>query len=222
MSKEHINIAIDGPVASGKGAVSKGLSQALGISTLDTGAMYRAITLHILDKEIDIKDEKNILSVLNDLDLKIFIWGNVTKVILFGKDVSANIRENRISIAVPVVSSYPAVRDFVNKKITEIVSQCDFILEGRDIGTQVLPNAKYKFFLTASLEERAKRRLADLKENKESITIDQMIEQVKERDSKDINRKVAPLKQAKDAILIDNTNMTLKQTIDTMLKYIKL
>ncbi|MBQ7973634.1 MAG: (d)CMP kinase [Clostridia bacterium] len=218
-----INIAIDGPVASGKGAVTKGLSQKLGIPALDTGAAYRAVTLFLLDNNIDIHDEKQVLLNLNKINLRLFSAAqHDLRVFVQGHDVTPRIRENRVSLAVPVIAAYLGVRDYVNRQIAAVAAQGNYILEGRDIGTVVLPNAQYKFFLTASLEVRAKRRKKDLDAKGENITLADMIEQVRQRDEQDMNRKVAPLRQAPDAIYIDNSNLTLKQTIDTIAKYIKL
>lgn len=218
-----INIAIDGPVASGKGAVTKGLSKKLGIPTLDTGAAYRAVTLFLLDHEIDIHDEKRILLTLNRINLRIYsAEKHEIRVFTQGQDVTSRIRDNCVSLAVPVVAAYEGVRDYVNRQIAAVAAQGSYILEGRDIGTVVLPNADYKFFLTASLKVRAERRKADLDAKGEHLTLLEVMTQIKERDELDINRKVAPLRQAPDAIYIDNSNLTLEQTIDTMAKYIKL
>lgn len=218
-----INIAIDGPVASGKGAVTKGLSQKLGIPALDTGAAYRAVTLYLLDNYIDIRDEKAILLNLNKIDLRLYsVVNHNLRVFIQGQDVTARIRDNRVSLSVPIVAAHIGVRDYVNRQIALVASQGDYIMEGRDIGTVVLPNAQYKFFLTASLEVRAKRRKADLDAKGEHLSLLEVMAQVKERDERDMNREIAPLKQAPDAILIDNSNLTLEQTIDTMAKYIKL
>lgn len=218
-----INIAIDGPVASGKGAVTKGLSKKLGIPTLDTGAAYRAVTLFLLDHEIDIHDEKRILLTLNRINLRIYsAEKHEIRVFTQGQDVTSRIRDNCVSLAVPVVAAYEGVRDYVNRQIAAVAAQGSYILEGRDIGTVVLPNADYKFFLTASLKVRAERRKADLDAKGEHLSLLEVMTQIKERDELDINRKVAPLRQAPDAIYIDNSNLTLEQTIDTMAKYIKL
>ncbi|MBO4823606.1 MAG: (d)CMP kinase [Clostridia bacterium] len=218
-----MNIAIDGPVASGKGAVTKGLSIKLGIPALDTGAAYRAVTLFLLDNNIDLHDEKLILMNLNRIDLRIFMAENhAVRVFTQGQDVTPRIRDNRVSVAVPVVAAYAGVRDYVNHAIAEVASQGNFILEGRDIGTVVLPQADYKFFLTASLEVRAKRRKADLDAKGEKLSLLEVMQQVKARDEQDINRAVAPLRQAPDAIYVDSSNLTLEQTIDTLAKYIKL
>ncbi|MBO5229668.1 MAG: (d)CMP kinase [Clostridia bacterium] len=218
-----INIAIDGPVASGKGAVTKGLSKKLGIPALDTGAIYRAVTLFLLDNEIDIHDEKKILMSLNKISVRLYLAENHDlRVFTQGQDVTPRIRENRVSLAVPVVAAYVGVRDYVNRQIALVASQGNYILEGRDIGTVVLPNADYKFFLTASLEVRAKRRKADLDAKGEEYSLLEVMAQVKERDEQDMNRAIAPLRQAPDAIYIDNSNLTLEQTIDTLAKYIKL
>lgn len=218
-----INIAIDGPVASGKGAVTKGLSLRLGIPALDTGAAYRAVTLFLLDNNVDLHDEKLILMNLHRINLRLYMAENHdVRVFTQGQDVTSRIRDNRVSLAVPVVAAYAGVRDYVNKQIAEVASQGDFILEGRDIGTVVLPNAQYKFFLTASLEVRAKRRKADLDAKGEHLSLLEVMQQVKQRDEQDMNREVAPLRQAPDAVYVDNSDLTLEQTVDTMAKYIKL
>ena len=218
-----INIAIDGPVASGKGAVSKGLSKKLGIPTLDTGAAYRAVTLYLLEHNLDLHNEKLILMNLNKMDLRLYMADNhEVRVFTEGQDVTGRIRDNRVSVAVPVVAAYVGVRDYVNRQIALVASQGNYILEGRDIGTVVLPNAQYKFFLTASLEVRAQRRKADLDAKGEHLSLLEVMQQVKQRDEQDMNRAVAPLRQAPDAIYLDNSNLTLEQTIDTMAKYIKI
>ncbi len=218
-----INIAIDGPVASGKGAVTKGLSKKLGIPALDTGAAYRAVALYLLENHIDLQDEKLILMNLHKIDLRLYMAEkHDVRVFTQGQDVTGRIRENRVSLAVPVVAAYAGVRDYVNRQIGEIAAQGDFILEGRDIGTVVLPHAQYKFYLTASLEVRAQRRKADLDAKGENLSLLEVMQQVKARDEQDMNRPVAPLRQAPDAIYIDSSDLTLEQTIDTMAKYIKL
>ena len=218
-----MNIAIDGPVASGKGTVAKALSERLGIPCLDTGAAYRAVTLYLLEHNLDLQDEKQILMNLNKIDLRLYLaYNHEVRVFAGGQDVTGRIRENRVSVAVPVVAAYIGVRDYVNRQIALVAEQGSFIMEGRDIGTVVLPKAEYKFFLTASLEVRAKRRQADLAAKGEELSLLEVLQQVKARDEQDINRKVAPLRQAPDAIYIDNSALNLEQTIDMMAKYIKL
>ena len=218
-----MNIAIDGPVASGKGTVTKALSEKLGIPCLDTGAAYRGVTLYLLEHDFDLHDEKRILMNLKKIDLRLYLADNhEVRVFTQGQDVTGRIRDNRVSLAVPVVAAYAGVRDYVNQQIGLVAAQGDFILEGRDIGTVVLPHAEYKFFLTASLEVRAQRRQADLAAKGEKLSLLEVMQQVKERDEQDLNRKVAPLRQAPDAIYIDNSALTLEQTVDMMAKYIKL
>jgi len=218
-----INIAIDGPVASGKGTVTKALSAKLGIPALDTGAAYRAVTLYLLEHNLDLHDEKQILLNLNKIDLRLYLADNhEVRVFTQGQDVTGRIRDNRVSLAVPIVAAYVGVRDYVNHQIALVAAQGNFILEGRDIGTVVLPNAQYKFFLTASLEVRAKRRQADLAAKGENLSLLEVMQQVKQRDEQDMNRAVAPLRQAPDAIYVDNSALTLEQTVDMMAKYIKL
>jgi cytidylate kinase len=217
---EYINITVDGPVASGKGAATKGLSKLLGIPVLDTGAIYRAVTVYFLENGIDANDEKAAIFALPRCDLRVFVAEGQTKVFLSGRDVSGKIRENKVSQVGSVVAAYPTVRNFVNAKIADIVQQGDFILEGRDTGSAVIPNAKYKFYLTASTEERARRRQKELLEKGETVSFLDMLIQIKERDERDMTRNIAPLTRAKNSILIDNTKMTVEQTIDSMAKYI--
>ncbi|MCM1404025.1 MAG: (d)CMP kinase [Prevotella sp.] len=218
-----INIAIDGPVASGKGAVTKGLSAKLGIPALDTGAAYRAVTLYLLENNIDLHDEKRILMTLNKIELRLYVTDHhAVRVFTQGQDVTPRIRDNRVSVAVPTVAAYVGVRDYVNRQIALVAAQGDCIMEGRDIGTAVLPQAQYKFYLTASLEVRAKRRKADLDAKGEHLSLLEVMAQIKRRDEQDMTRTVAPLKQAPDAIYLDNSDLTLEQTIDTMAKYIKM
>jgi len=210
-------------VASGKGTVTKALAERLGIPALDTGAAYRGVTLYLLEHNFDLHDEKRILMNLKKIDLRLYLADNhEVRVFTQGQDVTGRIRDNRVSLAVPVVAAYAGVRDYVNQQIGLVAAQGDFILEGRDIGTVVLPNAEYKFFLTASLEVRAKRRQADLAAKGEKLSLLAVMQQVKERDEQDLNRAVAPLRQAEDAIYIDNSALTLEQTVDMMAKYIKL
>ena len=160
---------------------------------------------------------------LNKVDLRLYVAENHDiRVFAQGQDVTPRIRDNRVSVAVPIVAAYAGVRDYVNRQIALVASQGNYIMEGRDIGTVVLPNAEYKFFLTASLEARAKRRKADLDAKGEHYSLLEVMAQIKRRDEQDTTRAVAPLRQAPDAIYIDNTNLTLEQTIDTMAKYIKL
>jgi cytidylate kinase len=220
--KNRISIAIDGPVAGGKGTVAKGLSRRLNIPTLNTGAIYRGVTVAQQIGGIDINDEKQIIMSLSRFDLRVFVANGETKIFLNNKDISDKIFNNTVSIAVPIVSSYISVRDYVNQKIAEIAVQGDFIVEGRDIGTVVLPNAKYKFFLTADINERAKRRAEELTAKGENISFDEILSQIKERDETDMNHKVGPLRRSPDAILIDSTGMTPEQVIDKMINIIKL
>jgi cytidylate kinase len=217
----HINIAIDGPVASGKGTVAKELSKRLKIPTLNTGALYRGVTAALKQNGIDINDEKSVLLALPQINMRVFVAGGETRILLNDKDRTNEIFKNAISRLVPIVSAYTDVRNFVNGKINEIASQGDFIMEGRDIGTTVLPSAKYKFFLTAGVEERAKRRMTELISKGETVSYANMLLQVKERDAADTSRKNSPLRQAPDAVLIDGTEMTVSQIVDRMVAVIK-
>lgn len=219
---KQINIAIDGPVASGKGTVAKKLAERLGIPTLNTGAIYRGVTVALKRSNVELKDERAVLMALPHVNLRVFVANGGTKVFLDDRDISNEIFDNEISISGPVVSAYPFVREFVNAKIKELARNGSFIMEGRDIGTTVLPDADYKFFLTATVEERARRRTAELAGKGQSVAFEDMVAQVKQRDDADTHRKVSPLRMADDAILIEATEMSVEQTVDKMAEYIKI
>jgi cytidylate kinase len=219
---KQINIAIDGPVASGKGTVAGGLAKRLGIPTLNTGAIYRGVTVALKQMGVNLTDKRAVFMVLPQINIQVFVAAAGTKIHLDNSDISNEIFDNDISVSVPTVSAYPFVREFVNAKIKELAGQGSFIMEGRDIGTAVLPEADYKFFLTAAVEERARRRMAELAGKGKTVSMDDMIAQVMQRDETDANRETAPLRMADDAILIDATEMTIEQTIDKMAEYIKI
>lgn len=216
ISKKY-NIAIDGPAGSGKSTISKILSSKLGILCLDTGAMYRACALKVLNKNIDIADESRVSDIVKDIDLSVEYHDGGQLTILDGKDVSSEIRTAEISMAASTISSYKIVR----KKMVElqriIAQKNSCVLDGRDIGTNVLPNAKFKFFLTASAEVRAKRR--HLEDNK--LSYEEVLADIIKRDEQDKNRKIAPLKQADDAVLVDTTNLTIEEVVALLEKNIQ-
>lgn len=210
LKEELISIAIDGPAGAGKSTISKKVADILNIEYVDTGAMFRAITLKVLDNGIDIEDENAIIEILPNTDID-FLNNNIY---LDGKNVNKQIRENKISQN----ASYIAKISKVRKKLLEIQRNIaiskSVIMDGRDIGTVVLPNAKYKFYLTASVDERANRRYKELLEkNVQNITLEGIKEDIIKRDAIDSNREEAPLKQAEDAILLDTTRLNIDETI---------
>ena len=210
-------IAIDGPSASGKSTTAKGVSKRLGFTHLDTGAMYRAVTLGINKSNIRLSDYNKVNDYLKCLKIN---FDKNNRVWLNGEDVSNLIRTVGISSEVSMVSAIPEVR----KKMVEIqrfiAGDNDCVLEGRDIGTVVFPDAKYKFFLIADIIVRAKRRLSELKDSDKTITLDQIIANIRNRDELDSSRQHSPLQRAKDAILIDTSHITIDQQVEKIVEIV--
>jgi cytidylate kinase len=224
MNKKGLVIAIDGFSSTGKSSISKVVADTLGLIHIDTGAMYRAITLFGLrnfkneKQEIDLP---KLLQNLNEISLEFRENSGKLEIYLNGENVSKEIRTTEVSDNVSFIAKQPEVRERLVVLQRDIAEKQGVIMDGRDIGTVVLPNADYKFFLTASADERARRRFLEL----QSLGIETTIEEVKqnliERDRIDSEREISPLKQAEDAILIDNTNLNKEETIELILSYIK-
>lgn len=215
-----INIAIDGPSGAGKSTIAKYLANLLGITYLDTGAMYRAVAVYALSKNVDPKDEENVVPLLKDITIK-FVGDNQNKKILLnGEDVSDKIREHHISKCASDISKIPAVRLFLVEMQRKIASESNVVLDGRDITSYVLPNAKYKFYLTADASIRATRRYEELKSKGGTLTLEQVLADIKDRDYNDMNRSFAPLVQTNDSILIDSSKLTPQQVVEEIIKYI--
>lgn len=208
-----MNIAIDGPAGAGKSTIAKLLAAKLGILYLDTGAMYRAVGLKALNTGVDISDEAAVEKMLADTKIDVTQENGVQHVYLDGNDVSSAIRENVVSKAASDISAVPCVRYKMVELQREIASRCDTVLDGRDIGTFVLPNAEYKIFLTASAEERAKRRYAELKAKGSTLTLEQIKDDIVKRDYNDSHRTLAPLKKADDATEVDTTAMSIDDVV---------
>lgn len=216
-----LNIAIDGPSGAGKSTIAKAIAEKLNIIYLDTGAMYRAIALKMYGKGIDCNDSESVLEILDSIDLKVEYIDGIQKVLLDGEDVSEKIREHIISKMASDVSKIKEVRLKLVAIQREIAKNNNVILDGRDIASYVLPNADYKFYLTASAEERASRRYKELVEKGQKVEFITILNDIKDRDFNDMNREFAPLVSTKDCIYIDSTNYTLNETIDLILSYIK-
>ena len=224
MNNKGLVIAIDGFSSTGKSSISKVVADTLGLIHIDTGAMYRAITLFGLRNFKDEKQEidlSKLLQNLNEISLEFRENSGELEIYLNGENVSKEIRTTEVSDNVSFIAKHPEVRARLVVLQRDIAEKQGVIMDGRDIGTVVLPNADYKFFLTASADERARRRFLEL----QSLGIETTIEEVKqnliERDRIDSEREISPLKQAEDAILIDNTNLNKEETIDLILSYIK-
>ncbi len=215
------NIALDGPSGSGKSTLAKAISKKLNILYLDTGAMYRACGLKAKQLNISTKDEEMVKTFINDIDIKIEYKDGAQVTKLDGIDVSNEIRQNDISMLASNISALQCVREKLVSLQREIALMQSCILDGRDIGTNVLPFAKYKFFITASLEERTNRRFKELKEKGQDVDYDTLYKEIEQRDYNDSHREFAPLKQATDAILIDTSEMTIEEVISNVLSYVK-
>ncbi len=218
---ENLNIALDGPAGSGKSTVAKILAKDYNILYLDTGAMYRACGLKALRLGIDTKDGEAIEKMLPTLDLKVEYKDGKQHTILDGEDVSSAIRENAVSMAASNVSAHPAVRIKMVEMQREIAAKMSCVLDGRDIGSTVLPNAKFKFFITADSKVRATRRFKELQARGENVDFDKLHEEIKARDKQDSEREFSPLKCADDAIVVDTSEMNIDEVVMTIKRHIQ-
>lgn len=216
-----INIALDGPAGAGKTTVAGIISKKLSIVNLDTGSMYRSVALKAIKNNIDTKNSQEISDMLKYTSINIVYEDGKQKIILDGKDVSGEIRTPEVSAGASNVAKIEEVRKTLVKLQREIASKNSVIMDGRDIGTHVLPNADFKFFLTATPEERAKRRYLELKEKGYKDTLEEVQEDLNKRDEADINRAISPLKQAEDAYYIDSTDMSVDQVVEKMLSIVE-
>lgn len=216
-----IRIALDGPSGSGKSTIAKCLSSKLGILYLDTGAMYRATALKALKCGIDCLDENGVSTFINDIDLNIKYIDGAQHIFLDGEDVSQKIREPHVSMLASNISSLKTVRLKMVEMQRKIADKISCVLDGRDIGTHVLPNADYKFYVTASVDVRANRRYKELTEKGHTVDYEELKKEIIQRDYNDKNRDFAPLTQAQDAIYVDTSDMTIDEVIGTILSYLK-
>ncbi len=201
-----INIAVDGPAGAGKSSIAKSVAAEIGFIYVDTGALYRSIALYALENNLE---GDALVSSLDKIDVKLEYKDNSQHVIMNDRDVSDLIRTPEVSMNASKVSAIPKVREFLFGLQKKIAAENNIIMDGRDIGTVVLPNADLKVFLTASAEERANRRYKEMTDK--SVTYEQVLEDIKQRDYNDMNREIAPLKQADDAVLLDTTGMTIDE-----------
>lgn len=211
-----LNVAIDGPAGSGKSTIAKALARDYHILYLDTGAMYRACALKALNGGIDLESEAQMCDLMRGLSLSIEYENGVQKTLLDGVDVSEAIREPRVSMAASTVSKYPCVRMKMVEKQREIAGKMSCVLDGRDIGTYVLPDADFKFFLTASAEVRARRRYEELTAKGYAVDFEALKEEIVARDEQDSTREFAPLRQAADAVVIDTSPLSVDEVLSAV------
>lgn len=217
----RINIAIDGPSGAGKSTAAKTLAKALGIHYLDTGAMYRAVAYAALKAGVDIGSAGQVEELMKRLDLKTEYLNGEQTVLIGGEDVTPYIRTPEISKAASNISAYPCVRIKLASMQREAAGKYDVVLDGRDIGTYVLPDAKHKFFLTGDARERARRRHLELTAKGADKPFEEVLREMEQRDANDSARSLAPLKQADDAVGIDTTNMSPGEVVEAMLKRVR-
>ena len=210
-------ITIDGPAGAGKSTVSRVLANRLGLIYLDTGAMYRAVALKAIRKKIEINDEKALKSMCSDIVISFKSDEGVLKTFLDEEDVSAEIRKPEIDMSASSISAVKAVREAMTELQRKIGQKGSIVAEGRDMGTVVFPDADHKFFITASIEERAERRYRERVEKNEAADRKIIESDIQKRDQQDSSRALAPLKPAQDSIIIDTTDLNIDQVIDKML-----
>ena len=217
----YFSVAIDGPSGAGKSTIAKAAAKELGFVYLDTGAIYRTVAWHITMLGIGPKDTDHVPMLLDDANIEIDFREDGQHMILNGKDITGEIRTPEISACASQVAKQKAVRDFLLSLQRNLAKKHNIIMDGRDIGTVVLPNADVKIYLTASAEARARRRYEEYVEKGEKSSYEAVLEDQKKRDYEDMNRKIAPLKQAKDAILVDTTSLTLEESEAAVIRLIR-
>ncbi len=215
------NIAIDGPAGAGKSTIAKAVAARLGFIYVDTGAMYRTIALYLLDHGIEGKDIAAIEAVLPDISVELKYEEGTQQVWLNGEDVSGRIRNEAVGNMASVTSAHPPVRAKLLSLQQDMAAACDVIMDGRDIGTCILPNAQVKIFLTASVQERASRRYKELCAKGVDCDLEAIAADIAQRDYQDSHREVSPLKQAEDAILVDSSAMTIEEVIEAIISIVK-
>ena len=218
---KRISIAIDGPSGAGKSTLAKMLAKEFGFIYVDTGAIYRSVGLYVLRKGISSKDAEAVTNVLGEINIEMKYENGTQLMILNGEDVSGLIRTPEVSIYASDVSAMPNVRQFLLEMQRKIARENSVIMDGRDIGTVVLPNAEIKIFLTASAEARAYRRFLELKEKGIETTYEEVLKDQKYRDENDSNRAIAPLKPAPDSIMVDTTDYNLQESAEIMKKLVE-
>ena len=215
-----LTIAVDGYASTGKGVICTKLAQRLGIVHFDTGAIYRAIAVYVIDNNINPRDEKQVTDSLKDIKITLNHHNGEQITLLNGEDISTRIRNKSVSNICSIISPYIECREFVLNIQRESAKKYDLIMEGRDITSHVLPDATFKFFLDASIDVRAKRRYKDFIENGENVTIESVKAELIERDKRDTFRQLSPLILTEGTIHIDNSNMTIVEEVDLMYKTI--
>lgn len=212
------NVAIDGPAGAGKSTIAKLVAKEKGYIYVDTGAMYRGLAIHFLDKGIQPQETEKVIEACKDAEVTIAYEDAVQHVYLNGKDISSRLRNEEVGNMASVTSAIPEVRKKLLELQQNLAKTQNVIMDGRDIGTCVLPHADVKVYLTASVETRAKRRYQELQEKGEDCNLEEIAHDIEERDRRDMTREIAPLKQAEDAVLVDSSDMTIAEVVKTIVE----
>ena len=215
------NIAIDGPAGAGKSTIAKRAAKELGFLYVDTGAMYRAMALYFLQNQVDIREEAAVAGACEDIKVTIEHRDGEQQILLNHKNVTGLIRTEEVGNTASVTSAYPVVRRKLLDLQRSLAKKENVIMDGRDIGTCVLPDAPLKIYLTASVETRGERRYRELTKKGVACSLEEICQDIKERDERDMNREIAPLKQAEDAVLVDSSHMTIGEVTDTIVALAK-
>ena len=221
MNTKKIAIAIDGPAGAGKSSISKVVANELGYLYIDTDAMYRGVTWAVLDSHVDVKNQKEVEALLPSLDLTLEPTASACKVYVKGQDVTDLIRQQQINENVSTIASYKGVREYLVERQQAMAAVGGVILDGRDIGSVVLPNAELKIYLTASVDARAKRRWLEVQGTSNEQPLEDIKKNVESRDEMDKNRDESPLVCVEDAIVVDSSNMTFDETVEHILHLVQ-
>ena len=216
-----LTIALDGPVGAGKSSVAEETARRLGILHLDTGAMYRAVGLYVLRQGISTEDEEQVSSLAEGLRMDVRYVDGTQRTLVEGEDVTAQIRTPQVSMAASAVARYPRVRQAMVALQRRLAAEQPILADGRDIGTRVLPQAALKVFLTASAEERARRRFLELQAKGLPDTYEEVLAELKKRDDQDMHRAVDPLRPAENARILDSTSLSFEEVVDTLVAWAK-
>ncbi|WP_301109969.1 (d)CMP kinase [Sporosarcina sp.] len=214
-----MRIAIDGPAAAGKSTIAKLVAKKLGYTYIDTGAMYRAITYKVIQSSVDPHEEEEVAKLIGRSEIELEQGNEAQKVLLDGADVSEAIRSHEVTSQVSAIAALPSVRQLLMEKQQNLAKDRSVVMDGRDIGTTVLPDAELKIFMTASVEERAQRRLLEEQLRGMKSDYETLKREITERDKADSERKISPLKKAKDAIIIDTTGKTIEEVTNMIVEY---
>ncbi|EHU9473251.1 (d)CMP kinase [Vibrio vulnificus] len=221
MSSQTPVVTVDGPSGAGKGTLCMLLSKKLGFQLLDSGAIYRVLALAAIHHGVDTESEDALVPLATHLDVQFVAEGDLVKVILEGEDVSKELRKEETGMAASKVAALPRVREALLRRQRAFEAAPGLVADGRDMGTVVFPNAKAKIFLDASAEERAHRRFKQLQDKGLDVRFDDLLSEIQERDDRDRNRPVAPLRPAEDALVLDSTSMSIDEVVEKALQYIE-